>query len=143
MRPATSRYMSRQRARRYISGPVLLGFAEAFDASRGNPNTPRPYVTVIPSRLGKSLLPFACPHCETVAPDAVDSETRSMYLDKDRKFSWCPVCHGRYVLRLDGAPLSCAARLSDGFAPACVFRGDVMVTRRQHGLDLLGAECLE
>lgn len=140
MRSTISRHTPRRRARRYISGPVLLGFAEAFDASRGDPNTPRPYVTVTPSRLGKTLLPFACPHCEAVSSEAVDPETRSVYLDRDREFSWCPVCRGRYVLQLSGAPLAAAVRPSDGFAPARVLRGAVTVKRRQHGLDLLGAE---
>ena len=89
-----------------LPGPPLIGFATLFDGAYGNPATPRPYPRVAPAHVGGVLLPFPCPHCHKVAPAAVHPRRRKGYCDKERGFSWCPACRGRYVLDPQGAPLA-------------------------------------
>lgn len=81
-----------------LKGPVLVGFDELFDAAYGDPNTPRPYAKIAPTRIGKVLLPFACPSCEGV----IHSSTIDKHTDLQRRFSWCPHCRKRYVLDAKG-----------------------------------------
>lgn len=79
-----------------IPGPVLLGFAMAFDEAYGKPGRGLPPV-VTPARVGGILLPFACIHCGAVRPEPVNSQA-GKYQDPVRGHSWCPSCRGRYVL---------------------------------------------
>jgi hypothetical protein len=88
---------------RLIDGPVLLGFAELFDRSFGDPTTPRPYATIAPATVGKVLLPFPCPRCTSV--QGVCPPDRAAYSDPNRGFSFCSSCGLRYVLDEKGAPL--------------------------------------
>jgi hypothetical protein len=81
-----------------LQGPVLVGFDELFDRAYGDPETPRPYAKITPTRLGKTLLPFACPSCDGI----VDTSTIDKHTDKRRGFSWCPHCRKRYVLNDKG-----------------------------------------
>lgn len=109
-------------ARKLLSGPVMLGFATYFDGAFGDPSTPRPYAIVRPASVGGILLPFPCPHCEAVRAEAVDPLKRDGYADKDRGFSWCPACQGRYVLDLNGVPLAKSLPAGATHAPAQVDR---------------------
>lgn len=131
-----------RRRRRLIRGPVLLGFAQAFDRASGREDTPRPYPVITPSRVGGVLLPFQCPHCGAVCSETVDPKRRKGYTDKERGFSWCPRCRRRYIVNLEGMPLAEALPAGATFAPARVERGDKVETLdgpREDGLDLLGA----
>lgn len=94
------------RPRRLLSGPVLLGFAEVFDRAYGDPKSPRPYLTITPAAVGRSLLPFPCPRCGKSHCDAVDPRKRGGYCDPERGFSWCPSCGLRYKLDTKGTPLT-------------------------------------
>lgn len=134
--------MPRARLRRtLIPGPVLIGFADVFDASFGDPKTPRPYPKVTPSRVGDTLLPFPCPHCGAVRSAVIDPKKRGGYYDSERKFSWCPSCQGRYVVKPEGTPLQRALPPGAMYAPALVERGGEVETlgEPEDGLDALGA----
>lgn len=126
--------------RRYlIPGPVLIGFSELFDRAYGDPKTPKngdgDYPTVVPSRLGPVLLPFVCIYCELVQPS-----NRDNYTDKDRGFSWCPSCRGRYKVDPKGQPLKEDLPAGVGYAPALVKHGtETRVIGRTDGLLVLGA----
>lgn len=124
-----------------IPGPVLVGFGEIFDRSFGNPKTEKPYPKVTPSKIGDVLLPFLCPHCGSVRSAVIDKKTRLGYWDKERDFSWCPACQGRYVINPDGAPLEEPLEPGATHAPALVERnGETRVLRLDdNGLDTLGA----
>lgn len=106
--------------RRLISGPVLLGFAEAFDAAYGNPRSKSPYLTITPAAVGRSLLPFPCPNCGVAHCDAVDPRKRDGYRDAERGFSWCPSCGLRYKLDTKGAPLTAELEPGAESAPPLV-----------------------
>lgn len=123
-----------------ITGPVLVGFGVLFDRSYGDPKTPRPYPKVIPSRVGDVLLPFACPHCEAVRSQVVDVKKCHGWHDKDRGFSWCPACGGRYVIDGNGTELKEELSVGADAAPAIVERkGERKVLRpRNEGLDVFG-----
>ena len=117
-----------------------MGFMEAFDRVSGREDTPRPYPNVTPSRVGGVLLPFQCPHCGAVRPEAVDGKRRHYY-DKKRGFSWCPACRGRYVIHPEGMPLQEALPPGATFAPARIEKGgqvEVLAAPSENGLDLLG-----
>jgi hypothetical protein len=109
-----------RRPRLLISGPVLLGFSTLFDSAWGSPLTPKPYPKVTPSRVGDVLLPFACPWCKEVRSAVIDRKTRLGYHDKERDFSWCPSCRGRYVINPKGQPLSSSLPAGATHAPALV-----------------------
>lgn len=89
--------------RPYLDGPVLLGFAELFDRSYGDPTTLKPYATISPAKAGDVLLPFPCPRCEAVQD--VDKKTRENYRDPVRGHSWCTACGLRYHFDANGTPL--------------------------------------
>lgn len=129
------------RRRTLISGPVLIGFAELFDRSYGDPRTPRPYPRVTPARIGNSLLPFPCPHCGAVQPAVIDPQTRKGYWDRERKHSWCPSCLGRYDINQKGAPLSKPIEIGATSAPAIVERGGKteILAESVDSLGMLGA----
>jgi len=130
------------RRRWLIHGPVLLGFSEMFDAAYGNPKTPRPYPRVTPSHVGGVLLPFACPHCGAVRPEPVSKKKSEGYRDRERGFSWCPACRGRYVMNREGTPLIGALPAGASAAPALVERDgkrSVLDVWLADGLDDLGA----
>jgi hypothetical protein len=133
----------RKKRRLLIPGPVLIGFAEFFDRSYGDPKTPKAtdgnYPTVTPSKLGDTLLPFMCIYCEVV--QSVDPKQVANYTDDQRKFSWCPSCRGRYVLDKDGQPLEDDLPAGVNYAPAAVKHGEeTMVVGRytKDGLVVLG-----
>ena len=133
--------MSARRHRVLIPGPVLLGFGEIFDRSYGRHDTPRPYPKVTPSCMGEVLLPFPCPHCNAVRSAVVDRKTRLGYYDKNREFSWCPACRGRYVINPTGTPLVGALPEGATCAPALVERRgktEVLGLLAESGLDVLG-----
>jgi hypothetical protein len=126
-----------------LSGPVLVGFADVFDRSFGNPKTPRPYPKVTPSAMCGVLLPFECPHCGEVRSQPIDPKTRLGYHDKQRDFSWCPACKGRYVIDPKGTPLVGSLPSNATHAPALVERGnksEVVGLLENNGLDMLGAQ---
>ena len=141
-------------SRALLPGPVLLGFADFFEAAQGDPRTPQPYPRVVPSAVSGVLLPFRCPHCGKVRPEAVDPRKRGGYGDPARGFSWCPACGGRYVLDGRGTPLAEALPPGAACAPAKVERGGKVAVlpeseasrlreerpeRTRGGLALLGA----
>lgn len=132
------------RRRVLIPGPVLIGFAELFDTAYGDPKTPRPYPRVTPSRVGASLLPFPCPHCGEVRAEPVHPKKGEGYRDRERGYSWCPACRGRYVVNRSGGPL--VGHLVPGAtcAPALVSRNGkesvLELPAKRNGLDCLGAE---
>jgi len=125
-----------------LRGPVLVGFNELFDAAHGDPSTPAPYVKVKPARVGDTLLPFACPHCEAVRPEMVSPKTSIGYWDRLRRFSWCPRCRKRYILDGRGAPLATKLEIGATSAPAIVECGGktsiVGGKKTVDGLKLLG-----
>lgn len=129
-----------RRRRRLIHGTPLVGFLEAFEESCGRPTPNMPIIT--PSRVGGVLLPFACPHCGAVRSETVDRGKRKQYTDKERGFSFCPVCLGRYIVNLEGMPLAEALPAGATSAPARIERGgkvEVLDGAKESGLDLLGA----
>lgn len=126
-----------------LSGPVLLGFADLFDAAYGRPCPPSEIPTVTPSAIGGAALPFPCPHCGAVRPQMVDKEARAEYADPERGFFFCPACEGRYRL---GASASLPAEVhpGDAAAPCRVALGGaswiVMMNSMADDLDFLGTE---
>ena len=131
-----------RRRRWLINGPVLLGFADVFDASFGDPKTPRPYPRVTPSHVGGVLLPFPCPHCGAVRGEPVHKKKSEGYRDRERGFSWCPACRGRYVMNRDGLPLVDDLPAGAPAAPARVERNgksEVVGLLTADGLNDLGA----
>lgn len=132
-----------RRSRRILlPGPVLIGFADLFDRSYGDPRTSLPLVKVTPSCIGGVLLPFTCPHCGAVRSAVIDAKTRLGYYDKERGFSWCPTCRGRYIIQPKGRPLEKALPAGATHAPALVERGDtaeLVGLATADGLDMLGA----
>jgi len=135
----------RRRRKVLIPGPVLVGFSEFFDRSYGDPRTPRPYPKVTPSCVGGVLLPFPCPHCSAVRSAVIDPKTRLGYFDKERDFSWCPSCRGRYEIIPEGQPLIGALPAGATHAPALVERrgkkSEIVGLIGADGLDTLGASC--
>lgn len=132
----------RRRRKVLIPGPVLIGFAEMFDKSYGDPLTPLPLPKVIPSTVGGVLLPFPCPHCGAVRSAVIDPKTRLGYRDNERGFSWCPACTKRYDICLEGKPLEKPLPAGATHAPALVERGgetSVVGLFVDDGLDVLGA----
>lgn len=129
------------RRRKLLPGPVLIGFSELFDRSFGDPKTALPYPKVTPSKIGDVLLPFLCPHCGAVKSAVIDKKTRLGYFDKERQFSWCPGCRGRYVIDADGMPLEESLDPGATYAPALVERGDETTILRldDNGLNTLGS----
>jgi hypothetical protein len=125
-----------------VPGPVLIGFGDVFDASYGDPRTPRPYPKVTPSRVGNVLLPFPCPHCGAIRTAVIDPKTRNTYRDADRGFSWCPSCQKRFIIDPAGTPLTKALPAGATYAPALVDRGGKVETSTdpvKDSLSLLGA----
>ena len=51
------------RRRLLLPGPVLMGFADLYDAAYGNPCPPDKMPVVTPTLIGGVALPFPCPHC--------------------------------------------------------------------------------
>jgi hypothetical protein len=102
----------------------LVGFAQIFDSTYGDANTPWPYLVVTPSAVGSAILPFHCPHCGTVCDELVDPNKREHYYDKLRKFSWCPCpdCRGRFFVDRKGTPLATALPAGATVAPSKVER---------------------
>ena len=134
----------RRRRKVLIPGPVLVGFSEFFDRSYGDPRTPRPYPKVTPSCVGGVLLPFPCPHCSAVRSAVIDPKKRLGYFDKERDFSWCPSCQGRYEIIPEGQPLIGTLPAGATHAPALVERGkktELVGMIGADGLDVLGASC--
>jgi hypothetical protein len=125
-----------------IPGPVLVGFAEFFDRSYGNPKTPKVnggYPIVTPSKIGQTLLPFVCIYCDKV--QSVDPKQVTDYTDNQRGFSWCPSCRGRYVLDTNGQPLTQDLPPGAEYAPAVVRSGEetrVIGKSTKDGFTLLG-----
>lgn len=101
---------------RLLQGPVLLGFADAFDATYGDPLTPTPYPCVTPSTVGTVLLPFACPRCGV----ALNVAGLILYRDPSRGFRWCPKCQGRFTLDLEGSPLATSLPAGSIMAPSLI-----------------------
>ena len=133
---------SKRKKKLLLSGPVLVGFADVFDRAFGNPNTPRPYPKVTPSSVGGVLLPFPCPHCEAVCPSVIHPKTRVGYWDKQRDFSWCPACKGRYCINPKGQALVGELPAGATHAPALVERkgkSAVVGLATSDGLNMLGA----
>lgn len=128
--------------RTLIGGPVLVGFNYLFDRDRGMPSA-KPYPKVTPSKIGSTLLPFACVHCGEVKTAVIDAKTRLGYYDRDRGFSWCPSCQGRYVINDKGTELVGALPPGATHAPALVEReGKTKIAgllSTPDGLDVLGA----
>lgn len=136
-----------RRRRILLPGAVLVGFAELFDRAYGNPDTIRnkdgSYIKVTPARIGFALLPFACPHCGAVRPEAVDMKRGRRYCDEERGFCWCPACQGRYILNTEGRPLDSELPAGATHAPALIERdGKAKVVDKldDNALDLLGVE---
>lgn len=100
-----------------IVGPVLLGFAEAFEEAYGKPSI-RKYPEMVPSRVGAILLPFPCPHCMVVRSEVVHPIERENYREPKRGFSWCPSCRGRYKIDYRGTPLAVSLPPGATSAPA-------------------------
>jgi hypothetical protein len=123
-----------------LRGPVLVGFNELFDAAHGDPSTQGPYVKVKPARIGNTLFPYACPHCDAVRPEMVKPETSVGYWDRRRGFSWCPRCRKRYILDGRGAPLSGKIEIGATHAPAIIERNGktVIDAKPTDGFKLLG-----
>ncbi len=122
-----------------ISGPVLLGFAMAFDECYGEPGNGLPPI-VTPTAIGGVLLPFACVHCGQVRPEPV-SVHASKYRDPIRGHSWCPSCNGRYLLDSKGVPLSNELECSATHAPALINgKSQSKLLPSMSGLELLGCE---
>lgn len=109
--------------RRLLAGPVLLGFADLFDAAWGCPCSPAKMPTLTPTCIGGTLLPFNCPHCGAVRPVMTDPKKRDAYRDPWRDFYWCPACQGRYRLDTVGAPLAAPILPGARAAPARVTIG--------------------
>jgi hypothetical protein len=127
-----------------IKGTPLLGFADAFDASWGNPATPKPYLRVTPSRLGDALLPFRCPGCGAVLTQFSDPGSRSCYTDPQRGHRWCPACGLRILLDVGGMPLPAPLLPGAVVAPSKVTREGAVVMQdetptEQPPLSMLGA----
>ena len=104
-----------------LKGDVLLGFASLFTGSYGDPLTPRPYLTVVPARVGGALLPFPCPSCGEERPEPVDPVRWSDYADRVARHSFCPSCRVRYVVDFRGAVLLAPLGAGARSAPAIVF----------------------
>lgn len=129
--------------RKLLSGSVLLGFAEVFDESFGDPKTPKPYLLVTPSAVGRILLPFPCPRCNEASCDSVDPRTRDKFRDAERGFSWCPKCSYRFVLDLRGAPLASTLEPGAQSAPPRIGYRSLFEPLRapdDDGLLLMGAD---
>jgi hypothetical protein len=109
---------------RLLKGPVLIGFATAFDSASGDSETEYPYPIVTPSAVGPILLPFCCPHCGADCGALVDPERRLNYYDKLRKFSWCPsaACRKRFFVDRGGMPLPRDLYAGSKVAPSKVAR---------------------
>ena len=118
----------------YLPGPVVCGFYDCFEADYGDPETPKPYARVTPSRVGKALLPFHCPSCGQVV-DFTDSERLAAYRDdrnKARVNYFCPSCGARFYLNEAGREFS-GSLDSDGAAPSVVER----IVRGPDGVDVV------
>jgi len=132
------------RSRRLLlSGPVLIGFGAIFSESSGRGNTPFPYPKVTPTIVSGVLLPFPCPHCTEVRSAVIDAKTRLGYFDKERGWSWCPACRGRYIVNPKGTPLAKDLPAGATHAPALVERAGktevVGLLAAADGLVMLGA----
>ena len=92
-----------RRRRLLLPGPVLLGFADLFDAAYGRPCAASEIPLVTPTAIGGALLPFSCPHCGAVRPQMATAQGRAEHSDPQRGFYFCPACEGRYRLA-PGAP---------------------------------------
>lgn len=107
----------------YLSGIPVVGFVGLFEARYGDPDTPRPYCRVTPSRVGSAILPFRCPRCRA-AIDFTDPAVRDAHRDArdpGRVNHFCPRCGLRFYLHEGGAaPPSCVD--DGGAAPAIVER---------------------
>lgn len=109
----------------YLSGPPLVGLYGMFDADYGDPDSPRPYPRVTPSRAGALMLPFRCPRCPATV-DFSDPARREDYHDtrplpggarRDNYF--CPRCGVRFTLNDRGQPMK-GKLATDGAAPSVV-----------------------
>ena len=139
--------MATRKRKVLLPGPVLLGFGEIFDRSYGDPRTKKPYMRVTPSTVGGVLLPFECPHCGEVRAAVIDRKTRLGYADKERGFSWCPACQGRYVIKPEGTPLIGELPAGAAHAPALIERGGKrevigLHAKNEEALTALGAEAV-
>ena len=121
-----------------IEGPILCGFSELFEEHFGNSNTPEPYVTVVPSFVGNSLLPFSCPKCKRPAQELACPLTREKYHDKrvGRDSYWCPACGWRFNIDLNGTKLPCSLKAGAEVGPSLVKEGER--TRWQDRRGILG-----
>lgn len=104
--------------RQLISGPPLCGFEFCFEEGYGDPSTPEPYARVVPSRVGRTLLPFPCPRCGKV----VEVTELEKYKDArpGRGNHWCPECGWRFYLDEEGVPLTTTLQARADHAPAKV-----------------------
>ena len=119
---------------RLIPGVPIIGFADVFDGAYGDPSL-GPYPEVTPSRMGSVLLPFACPKCDFV----LTVSTLAKYTDKGRKFSWCPRCQGRLIVKEEGMPLPTSLSAGAIVAPALI-NGKLLESHEDTGvLEMLGA----
>jgi hypothetical protein len=104
----------------YLSGPALCGLYGMFEEDFGDPESPRPYPRVTPTRLGGVLMPFRCPRCPATV-DFSNPETREHYRDPrpSRNNHFCPRCGVRFTLNTDGQALV-GKIADDGAAPSTV-----------------------
>lgn len=128
-----------------IGGAELCGFWGFFEASYGNPDTPKPYATVTPSKVGGALLPFPCPRCGECSQSLACPKLREHFHDTRRGQGhyFCPKCGERFYLDLQGIPLEVEVTPGMECAPARMTRGKVTRTIgipvKANGLDVLGA----
>lgn len=132
----------------YLPGTPVIGFHGLFEEDYGDPQTPKPYCRVTPSRSGSTLLPFSCPRCHS-SIDFSDSKNREAHHDtrslngKRQNNHFCPHCGLRFYLNEKGKEYNGA--LSSGVAPStadCVVLGEdgnVEVERRHWKNTILGS----
>lgn len=131
-----------RRRRLLLPGPVLLGFADLFDAAYGRPCAASEIPLVTPTAIGGALLPWPCPHCGAVRPQMATAQGRAEHSDPQRGFYFCPACEGRYRLA-PGAPPPVAIAAGAHAAPCRVELGGVSwiidMNRLADDLDFLEA----
>lgn len=107
--------------------PQNCGFSHShyFEAGWGDPSTPKPYVTITPSFVGNSLLPFRCPNCKRPAQELACPKTRKKYHDQreGRDNYYCPECGYRFKIDLAGTPLASTLKAGATVGPSKITRG--------------------
>ena len=103
-----------------ISGPSLCCFFGTFESDFGNETTDALHITITPSFIGNSLLPFRCPHCAGVPQALACPKTRKKYKDTrpGRSNYFCPLCGCRFKLNLQGTPLPSDIKAGAKVAPS-------------------------